>query len=133
MVIICRFVIDFSDTIPKSDQLKVIQDLLKEEYKERFAQHHMSDHQTLIVGQKGPNVQIVIPTKKTPEEILRETAKPPKYRAEPIVFDTPAPVKSEEPKRENGTDSGTKPKKLRMCANCGDSEPSPKTFKKCQR
>ena len=54
----------------------------------------MSDHQTLIVGQKGPNVQIVIPTKKTPEEILRETAKPPKYRAEPIVFDKP--VKSEE-------------------------------------
>ena len=126
-------VADFSDSIPKADQLKVIQDLLKEEYKERFAQHHMSDHQTLIVGHNGPNVQIVIPTKKTPEEILRETAKPPKYRAEPIVFDTPASVKSEQQKTANGTENGTKPKKLRMCSNCGDSEMSPRTFKKCQR
>ena len=92
----------------------------------------MSDHQTLIVGHNGPNVQIVIPTKKTPEEILRETAKPPKYRAEPIVFDTPVSVKSEQ-KTANGTENGTKPKKLRMCSNCGDSEKSPRTFKKCQR
>ena len=134
----------FSGSIPTPHPVELIQTLLKDEYRERFGQHHMSDEpkqQTFILGQKGPNIQIVIPTKKTPAEIITEpipascaeVSKRSRVNTEITTDKEETKSEKEEKESEDVTESSTKPKKLRSCANCGQVELSPRTFKKCQR
>ena len=125
-----------SGDIPTPEEVKYIQNLLKED-KERFKDHHMNNEpkqQTFIVGQRGPNVQIVIPTKKTPEEIMSEHG----LKSIPVITEITTEKEDKKPEKEvkeseEVTEQSPKPRKLRSCANCGEVEPSPRTFKKCQR